>query len=359
MTLFDGVYSGKRVLVTGHTGFKGSWLVLWLRRLGAEVAGISLDMPGENHWAMLDMSRELICDHRADIREANRIAAIVRSVQPDIVFHLAAQPLVRRSYAVPLETWQVNVLGTANVLDASLASGSVRAVVAVTTDKVYLNREWVWSYREIDRLGGRDPYSASKAAAEMLVESYRESFARQANAPRLASARAGNVIGGGDWAEDRLVPDCVRAIAASRTLLVRSPNAVRPWQHVLDCLSGYLRLGQCLLTSPGFDEAWNFGPRPYDALTVSALLHRFQELWPDLAWASVSGTTLHESTRLSLDFSKAEQRLGWSPVWSSDIALKSTVDWYRSSSPVRQRSSEQLDAYLVSAARASSSWLTS
>ena len=259
LTQFGNVYRGRRVLVTGHTGFKGSWLALWLTELGADVTGCSLAPPtSPNHWDLLGLQ---IADHRLDVRDASAIARVVSQVRPEVVFHLAAQSLVRRSYREPLETWSTNVMGTANVLDACRQTAGVRAVVVVTSDKCYENQGWKRGYREDDRLGGHDPYSASKAATEMVAASYRGAFFGSKSTPLLATGRAGNVIGGGDWSEDRLLPDVVRAIAEGSTLEIRSPQATRPWQHVLEPLSAYLLLGQKLLEGRGECEGgWNFGP---------------------------------------------------------------------------------------------------
>ncbi|MGT2429927.1 CDP-glucose 4,6-dehydratase [Cupriavidus basilensis] len=245
MMLFGDVYRGRRVLLTGHTGFKGSWLALWLTQMGARVTAVAL--PPEtspNHWDLLGLG---VDDHRLDIRDGDALAKAVASARPEIVFHLAAQPLVRRSYREPVATWATNVMGTANLLESCRNTDSVRGILVVTSDKCYENHEWVWGYRENDRLGGHDPYSASKAATEILVASYRASFMHGEAAPGLASARAGNVIGGGDWSEDRLIPDLVRAIVAGQEVEIRSPEATRPWQHVLESLSGYLLLGKRLL----------------------------------------------------------------------------------------------------------------
>jgi CDP-glucose 4,6-dehydratase len=354
---FGNVFAGRRVLVTGHTGFKGSWLVLWLTRLGAKVSGLSLDPPSTpNHWDLLRLS---IDERRVDIRDANAVRQAIGASAPEIVFHLAAQSLVRRSYAQPVETWATNVMGTVHVLDACRGAGGPRAVVVATTDKCYDNREWPWPYREIDALGGRDAYSASKAAAELVAGSYRAAFGAR-DGPAIATARAGNVIGGGDWAEDRLVPDLVRAMDGRAPLVVRSPRSVRPWQHVLDCLSGYLRLGQRLLDDPaGHAEAWNFGPGDADACTVAEVLSRMQSAWPDVAWTTVDDQTLPESATLRLDSSKARSRLQWRPVWSLDEAVTRTAGWYAGFLARKQlESSGQLDAYVKAARSARLAWTT-
>lgn len=331
MKQFDDVYRGKRVLITGHTGFKGSWLSLWLKELGAEVIGVSLDPKSElNHWDLLRLETD-VEDYRLDIRDSNELAVVFKETQPEIVFHLAAQPLVRSSYSEPLETWSTNVMGTANVLEACRSTSSVRVILVITTDKCYENKEWAWGYRENDQLGGHDPYSASKAASELVVASYRNSFFQGENSASLVTARAGNVIGGGDWSEDRLIPDLIRAITKKQSLEIRSPNATRPWQHVLESLSGYLLLGRALVESGGkFEGAWNFGPERSGNQSVAEILSKLNSDWPEMAWHETQVKQAHEATLLYLDSSKAHTNLGWQPVWDLDIALKKTVDWYRS-----------------------------
>ena len=328
LSLFATTFGGRRVLVTGHTGFKGSWLALWLRELGAQVSGISLDPEtSPNHWDLLGLE---INDHRHDIRDADGLQRLVAAARPDIVFHLAAQPLVRRSYGDPLATWSTNVVGTANLLEACRSAPSVSAIVVVTTDKCYENRDWEWGYRENDRLGGHDPYSASKAATELVVASYRQSFFHEPGSPLLASARAGNVIGGGDWSEDRLIPDLVRARAAGAPLEIRSPQATRPWQHVLEALSGYLLLGQGLLQGRrDFARAWNFGPDGDSNCSVEQLLTAIKREWPAIEWRQTGKPMLHEANLLQLDATLARQKLGWRPIWSLNQALAVTAAWYR------------------------------
>ncbi len=328
MTAFGDVYKGCRVLLTGHTGFKGSWLALWLKQLGAEVACLSLPPNTDpSHWGLLGLTVE---EHLVDIRDYEAVRKVVQQVRPEIVFHLAAQPLVRRSYADPLTTWATNVQGTAHVLEACRHESSLRAIVAVTTDKCYENQEWLWGYRENDRLGGHDPYSASKAGAELVAASYRQSYFGKEGSPLLATARAGNVIGGGDWSEDRLIPDMVRASARGESVEIRSPNATRPWQHVLESLSGYLLLGQRLLQKQqGFAEAWNFGPDETGNQTVSTVLSRLNESWNGLRWQVTDMPQPHEAGLLQLDSTKARTLLEWLPVWGLDEGLRRTAEWYR------------------------------
>lgn len=325
---FGTAYRGRRVLVTGHTGFKGSWLCLWLHSLGAEVAGVALDPQSEpNHWELLRLP---ITDHRVDIRDESAVRHIFAEVRPEIVFHLAAQPLVRRSYHEPIATWATNVMGTVHVLEAVRQTPDVRAAIIVTTDKCYENREWPWPYREQDRLGGHDPYSASKAGAELVAASYRTSFMQHPDRPLIATARAGNVIGGGDWSEDRLIPDLVRSVIAGEPLVIRSPQATRPWQHVLDCLSGYLVLGQHLLSSgSGYAEAWNFGPDQQGNRTVEEVLQGIARDWPRACWQVTTSTQPHEAGLLQLESAKAKAQLGWQPVWNHDDAIRHTAGWYQ------------------------------
>jgi CDP-glucose 4,6-dehydratase len=326
--LFGDAYRDRRVLVTGHTGFKGSWLVLWLEMLGAKVTGIAL--PPEtspNHWQLLGLGTT---SQYVDIRDEQLLRETIVQAQPDVVFHLAAQPLVRRSYQAPLQTWSTNVMGTANVLDACRQIGNLAAMVVVTTDKCYENKEWVWGYRENDPLGGHDPYSASKAGSELVAASFRRSFFSTPNGPLLASARAGNVIGGGDWSEDRLIPDLIRSVAAGRPVEIRAPNATRPWQHVLECLSGYLLLGQRLIEGDGScAEAWNFGPDREGNRPVKEVLATLKAGWPAIEWETSDQKQLHEAKLLQLDSDKARRELGWKPVWTFQEGVEATAAWYR------------------------------
>lgn len=356
LNAFGDIYRRRRVLVTGHTGFKGSWLCLWLTALGAEVTGIALDPPSEpSHWDLLSLP---VKDHRADIRDEIAIRGILAAECPEIVFHLAAQPLVRRSYREPITTWATNVMGTAYVLEAVRHTPEVRAAVVVTTDKCYENREWPWPYREHDRLGGYDPYSASKASAELVTASYRSAFLKQPDAPLLATARGGNVIGGGDWSEDRLIPDLVRSFASREKLVIRSPRSTRPWQHVLDCLSGYLLVGHRLLTrDAGCAEAWNFGPDEQGDRTVEQVLEDLAVGWPKLEWDVTASPQPHESTLLKLDSSKAKMKLGWRPVWNYKEAIHRTASWYRDWLDCgKVMSRDDLAAYSAQAAASGLRW---
>jgi CDP-glucose 4,6-dehydratase len=358
LNAFSSAYQGRRVVVTGHTGFKGSWLSLWLHTLGAEVTGLALDPPSEpSHWDLLKLSIE---DHRIDVRDETAVHRVFADARPEIVFHLAAQPLVRRSYREPIITWATNVMGTAHVLEAARQVPGVRAVVVVTTDKCYENREWPWAYREQDRLGGHDPYSASKAGAELVAASYRTAFLQEPSAPLLATARGGNVIGGGDWSEDRLIPDLVRSVSAGEPLVIRSPHATRPWQHVLDCLSGYLLLGQRLLAGDAScAEAWNFGPGGEGNRTVEQVLRDLARIWPQLRWQVASSPQPHEAGLLQLDSAKAKVHLGWQPVWRLDDAIHHTASWYRrflESGEVP--SADELNAYVADAVNSGLGWAT-
>jgi CDP-glucose 4,6-dehydratase len=342
-------WRGKRVFVTGHTGFKGSWLSLWLRRLGAEVHGYATLPPTRPSLFTVAGVASCLADHTvADVRDAGALTRAMGAAAPEIVFHLAAQPLVRHSYDAPVETYAVNVLGTVNVLEAVRACQSVRAVVNVTTDKCYENNDVSQSFRETDPLGGHDPYSSSKACSELVTAAYRDSFLQTAGVA-LASARAGNVIGGGDWASDRLVPDFFRAIDADRVLLVRHPEATRPWQHVLEPLKGYLLLGERLISDgERFSESWNFGPTADDSKPVRWILERLAAHCPGARWTADDGPHRTEAHRLRLDSSKAATRLGWAPRWDIGTALDRTLEWHRywhDGSDMNAVCLAQIDAY--------------
>ena len=348
-------WRGRRVLVTGHTGFKGGWLSLWLERLGAEVTGYALaPASSPNLYESANVARGLTESIFADVRDFDRLRGVIRVARPEIVIHMAAQALVRSSYADPIETYSVNVVGTVTLLEAIRRAGGVRAVVSVTSDKCYENREWAWGYRESDPMGGFDPYSSSKGCAELATAAMRASFFHSeswsGHKVAVASARAGNVIGGGDWAEARLVPDLIRAFAAGRAAAVRRPEAVRPWQHVLEPLSGYLVLAERLVEDgPAYAEGWNFGPWETDAREVGWLSKRVSELWGEGARCEGDrGVHPHEATFLKLDCSKARARLGWRPRWQLDRALEETVAWYRAfygGTDIRALSVGQIEAY--------------
>ena len=330
--LFGGAYKGKRVLVTGHTGFKGSWLATWLESLGAEVAGYSIDVPSSPaNFELLDLEQRLK-HFVGDIRDRQRLAEVIDEVRPEIIFHLAAQALVRRSYTDPVATFETNTLGMANLLDCMRARPWIRAGVLITSDKAYRNDEWCWGYREVDPLGGHDPYSASKACAEFIAHSYHHSFFRHTRTG-IATTRAGNVIGGGDWADNRIVPDCVRAWSRGDTVFVRSPQATRPWQLVLEPLSGYLILGARLLEDPASlsGEAFNFGPSADVNQTVAELLDAMAALWPGVRWQVPKDVQRgdDEATLLKLSCDKALSRLKWRAVLDFSETVAFTVDWYR------------------------------
>lgn len=327
----EGFWAGKRVFVTGHTGFKGGWTCLWLRELGAEIHGYALAPPTTPSLFETACVAQGIQSTIADIRDAARLKATLCAFRPDIVLHLAAQPLVRASYTQPVETYETNVLGTVHLLEAVRVCDSVRSVVNVTTDKCYENREWLWGYRESEPLGGYDPYSSSKACAELVTAAYRRSF-MSGGAVALASARAGNVIGGGDWALDRLVPDVLRAMEKRVDVVLRSPLSTRPWQHVLEPVAGYMALAQSLYEQGAkFAEAWNFGPYEQDVRTVEWVVNELTRVWGDGAgWTrDVSATNVHEASLLKLDSSKAMARLPWRPVWGIGEAVAHTVSWHR------------------------------
>jgi len=321
----------RRVLVTGHTGFKGAWLALWLQSLGARVTGYATKVPTRPSLFELARVGENMESIEGDVRDPEAIAAAVAAAAPEVVIHMAAQSLVRRSFAEPRETYETNVMGTVNVLDAVRRNGEgVRALVNVTSDKCYENREWEWGYREAEPMGGHDPYSNSKGCAELVTDAFRRSFFSDPDGTRVATARAGNVIGGGDWGEDRLVPDIMRAALAGEEVRVRNPNSIRPWQHVLNPLSGYLVLAQALWDSPEDAAGWNFGPADEDARPVGWIVERMAELWPgELHWVFDDGPHPHEARYLKLDSSRARGRLGWRPLVGLEAALQSIVEWYR------------------------------
>jgi CDP-glucose 4,6-dehydratase len=323
-------WHGKRVLLTGHTGFKGSWLSIWLQSLGADLHGFALTPPTQPSLFEEAQVARGMASHIGDIRDLESVMRLLKAVQPEIVIHMAAQPLVRLSYSEPVATYATNVMGTVHLLEAVRQAGSVRAVVNVTTDKCYENREWVWGYREDEPMGGHDPYSNSKGCAELVSSAYRRSFLKDAGIA-MATARAGNVIGGGDWAADRLVPDILRALEKRQPVPIRNPNAIRPWQHVLEPLSGYLLLAQRLAMHGQADaEGWNFGPRDEDARPVQWIVERLCARWGNGAsWTVQPGDHPHEANFLKLDISKARQRLQWAPRWSLDTALIRITEWHQ------------------------------
>ena len=322
-------WNGKKVLVTGHSGFKGSWITLLLKHLGAEVCGVSSSILNNNQELFLALNLDDSClSHDVDIRDKN-ISKIFHDFKPDIVFHLAAQPLVRASYEIPFETYDINVMGTLNILENIRKSPSVKASVMITTDKCYENKEWVWGYKETDRLGGFDPYSSSKACAELLIKSFQNSYESESLA--ISSVRAGNVIGGGDLSSDRLLPDIYRAIASKQKIKLRNPMATRPWQHVLEPLIGYLMVAEDLFEfGHQNNDAWNFGPRASDIRTVAEIAKLFAEEWGvDNIEEEESLQHYHEANLLSLDSTKAHSKLNWQPIWNVEVAIKKTAEWYQ------------------------------
>jgi CDP-glucose 4,6-dehydratase len=323
-------WCGKRVFMTGHTGFKGGWLAMWLTDMGAEVHGYALTPPTEpNLYTVANLPDRLVCSTIADIRDADALTQAMQAARPDIVLHLAAQPLVRHSYVAPVETYAVNVMGTVNLMEAIRQTPGVRVVVNVTTDKCYENREWVWSYRENEAMGGFDPYSSSKGCSELVTAAYRRSFLESAEI-QLASARAGNVIGGGDWAVDRLIPDFLRALDSGQVLTIRSPLATRPWQHVLEPLAGYLALCEKLFTEgKAYAEGWNFGPEDADAKPVQWIVEYLCSRVPGAAWRYDGAPQPHEANTLKLDSSKAKALLGWHARWDLQMALGMTLAWHQ------------------------------
>lgn len=333
----DRYYAGKRVFITGHTGFKGSWMLNWLHLLGSEVKGYALAPENEEDHFNLIKGARLCYSVIADIRDKERLEKEIIDFQPDYIFHLAAQPLVRFSYKLPTYTFEVNAIGTANVLDVVCQLANPCVVVLITTDKVYENKEWYYPYREEDRLGGYDPYSASKACAELIISSYRNSFFPSQEYPThlksIASARAGNVIGGGDWSRDRIIPDIVRALRRSESIEVRNPYAVRPWQHVLEPIGGYLHLGTQMTDDPiKYASAWNFGPNCEDNLTVKELVEMAIEVWKGGAYHTPQYINpLHEAKLLKLDISKTVNELQWRPKWMANQAIQMTLEWYMQS----------------------------
>jgi len=347
----------RRVLITGHSGFKGAWMALWLQSLGAHVTGFSAGSPTDPSMHQLARVGEGMESIEGDVCDPEALASAVASAEPEIVVHMAAQALVRRAFDAPVDTFATNVMGTVNLLDAvRRRPDGVRAVVVVTTDKCYENREWEWGYREDEPMGGHDPYAASKGAAELVTSAYRRSYFSDPSGPRVASARAGNVIGGGDWGADRLVPDIMRAALAGEPVRVRNPNSIRPWQHVLNPLSGYLVLAQALCDSPAHATGWNFGPADEDARPVGWIVERMAELWPEELRSELdAGPHPHEARYLKLDSSRAKGRIGWRPPVGLDQALQSIVDWYqalREGADMRAVTLAQIEAFSYAPDRA-------
>ncbi len=349
------VFKNKNVLVTGHTGFKGSWLVIWLLKLGANVIGYSLDPKTEKDNYVLSKLEDKIIDVRGDIRDFDKLNEVFEKYKPEIVFHLAAQPLVRYSYRYPRDTYDVNVIGAVNILECIRKYKETKVGVIITSDKCYKNNEWVWGYREEDRLGGYDPYSCSKSCVELLVASYKDSFFTEdnylSNGKVIASARAGNVIGGGDWSEDRLIPDCIRALEEKNDIVIRSPNAIRPWQHVLEPLSGYLMLAaKMYLEGLEYTGAWNFGPEYKNIVNVSQLVERIVNVWGEGVIKLINTKKdLHEAKLLSLDINKAKYYLEWFPKWDIDMTINKTIEWYKiySEIDVFNLCQKQIDEYTL------------
>jgi CDP-glucose 4,6-dehydratase len=354
--LFNCIYKNRKVLITGHTGFKGSWLSLLLSKLEADVYGYALPPPTLPSLFTEANIEELITSHIGDIRDYNNLLRVIQEVQPEIVIHMAAQPLVRESYITPIETYSINVMGTVNLLEACRHTKSVKAIVNVTTDKCYENHEWHWGYRENEPMGGYDPYSNSKGCSELVTSSYRNSYFNPskytAHGIGLASARAGNVIGGGDWAEDRLIPDFIRAISRGEVVTIRSPYAIRPWQHVLEPLTGYLSLASKLFSEGvRYAEGWNFGPDDKDARNVKWITETVCELWGNGASFCIDiNPQPHEANYLKLDCSKAKAELGWIPKWDIETTLKSIVEWNKSflaGKNIRKVTENQIMDYFV------------
>lgn len=349
MMIENFFWRDKRIFITGHNGFKGTWLSLWLNHLGAHVSGYSLQPPTKpNLYDIVEIDQE-VDSIIGDIRNQKELESCLCESKPDIIFHFAAQPLVRRSYIKPLETYETNVMGTANLLESALKCPSVRAIIVVTTDKCYDNKEWCWGYREVDALGGMDPYSSSKACAELVTAAYRTSFFKSKGI-NIATARAGNVIGGGDWAQDRLIPDCMRALENSEEIIVRNPQAIRPWQHVLDALYGYLLLAEQLYKNEQpVDSAWNFGPDINAEISVAHIVQNICKLWGEnAAYHFESANALHEAKFLKVDNAKARQYLGWKPIWNIDESVKNTVEWYKAyleNADMKQLCLKQIDEY--------------
>ena len=352
--MFRDVFEGKTVLVTGHTGFKGSWLCIWLKELGANVVGYALEPYTERDNFVVSKLENKITHIIGDVRDYQKLTKVFENYQPEFVFHLAAQPIVRESYIAPKDTYDINIGGTVNVLECCRLIDSVRVIINVTSDKCYENKEWIWGYRENDPMGGYDPYSSSKGCSELVTAAYRDSFFNpddfKVHEKSLASARAGNVIGGGDWQKDRIIPDCIRALESNKPIEIRNPNATRPWQHVLEPLSGYLLLASRMYEYPQkYCGAWNFGPDQDSIITVGEIADMIVAKWGRGSWIDKSDKSEpHEANLLSLDISKAKTYLKWSPVWNSETTIQKTVEWYKEYSRVDpyQICKSQIDQYM-------------
>ncbi|WP_320046293.1 CDP-glucose 4,6-dehydratase [uncultured Ilyobacter sp.] len=334
MKLYNDFYRDKTILVTGHTGFKGSWLSIWLKNLGAEVIGYALDPYTTKDNFVLSNLQEKMIDIRGDIRDIEKLKAVFEKYKPDIVFHLAAQPLVRLSYDMPVETYEINVMGTINILECIRNTEKTKVGIMITTDKCYENMEQIWGYRENDPMGGYDPYSSSKGACEIAISSWRRSFFNpedyKNHGKSIASVRAGNVIGGGDWTQDRIIPDCIRALEKGLPIELRNPQAVRPWEHVLEPLSGYMLLGEKLWGNSTYSEGWNFGPELDSIINVGLIAEKLLKFYGEGTVKDISDpNALHEANLLILDISKSRFKLGWKPRLSIDKALEMTVEWYK------------------------------
>ena len=350
--MFNDVYNNKTVLVTGHTGFKGSWLSIWLNELEANVVGYAHNpYTSKDNFVVTNLT-EKINDVRGDIRDYKKVKSVFDKYNPEIVFHLAAQPLVRLSYKEPRETYETNVMGTVNILEAARKCDSVKIVIVITSDKCYENKEWIWGYRENDPVGGYDPYSSSKGCAELVTSAYTKSYFNvekiENHKTAVASVRAGNVIGGGDWREDRLIPDCVRSLRKGKPIKIRSQNATRPWQFILEPLNGYLLLGSKLYENPRkFAGAWNFGPADGSMIAVKELIEKFLQNWGSGEWIDVSGNYKpHEANLLKLDISKARQLLGWKPKLDIDSTIEMVADWYKRDSANYEFDVKQLNSFI-------------
>jgi CDP-glucose 4,6-dehydratase len=345
------IYKDKKVFITGHTGFKGSWISLWLKKLNAEIVGYSLPpQTSPNHFDLLNLD---IDSHYENICNLEILKKTIQASKPEIIFHLAAQPLVRESYLNPVETYQTNVMGTINLMEAARHCDSVKVIVIITTDKCYENKEQLSGYKETDRMGGFDPYSSSKGCAELVASSYRNSFFnineyKKTHEVLVATVRAGNVIGGGDWSKDRLIPDLIRAASKGETTKIRYPNATRPWQHVLEPLAGYLMLGKKLLEGDvTFSGAWNFGPEENQSITVGEVLNLAGKYWQKIRYEEENSVQLHEAGLLSLNIDKAKFKLGWKPLWNNQVSIRKTIEWYKSFYESKVLvSEEQLNLYI-------------